>query len=86
MPGATIAVAGATFYGLNAAQAGGIPQRVPCAVGKWWTFLATNHRFPRTVVTLVAQAFHHRRRKLTTNSFWSVVLEMKGKHQPRFDR
>jgi hypothetical protein len=51
-----LALATAKFYGLNAAQAGEILQRVRAAVGQWQT-IATNHRLPRAEIELVAQAF-----------------------------
>jgi serine/threonine-protein kinase HipA len=55
-PDVALALATAKFYGLNAAQAGAILQRVRAAVGQWQT-IATNHRLPRAEIELVAQAF-----------------------------
>jgi len=55
-PDVALALATANFYGLIAAQADGILQRVRNAVGQWRT-VATTHRLPRAEIERVAQAF-----------------------------
>jgi serine/threonine-protein kinase HipA len=55
-PDVALALATAGYYGLTAAQAGTMLQRVRDAVGQWRT-VATHLRLPRAEIDLMAQAF-----------------------------